>query len=63
MPAAKRDHAMQQRMVADGNAVECPAKIAMTALPSRPVATRLLPKQVWQRRIFVEADAAWICSL
>jgi hypothetical protein len=43
-------------MVPLSKAVECSAKIAMTALPSRLATTRLLPKHELQRRIFLDAN-------
>jgi hypothetical protein len=58
MPATMRDHAMSGMMVLPEERVECSAKIAMTALPSWLGATCLLPEHDWQRRIFLDANAA-----
>jgi hypothetical protein len=44
MLATLRDHATKKMMVLLPNAVECFAKIAMTALSSRLAAMGLLPK-------------------
>jgi hypothetical protein len=49
---------MSGMMVLLSKGVECSAKIAMTALPGCLAAMRLLPEQVWQRRIFLGADGA-----
>jgi hypothetical protein len=62
MLATPRDHATSGMMVLLSKAVECSAKIAMTALPSRGAAMRLLPEHDLRRRIFLDADAARICS-
>jgi hypothetical protein len=53
MLATLRDHAMSGMMVLLSNAVECSAKIAMTALRSHLATTRLLPEHDWRRRIFL----------
>jgi len=53
MTATLRDHATSGMMVALSKGVECSAKIAMTALPSRRVTTRLLPEHDLRRRIFL----------
>jgi hypothetical protein len=55
MFAAMRDHAMREMMVLLTKGVECSAKIAMTALPSRRATTRLLPEHDLQQRIFLDA--------
>jgi hypothetical protein len=62
MLAMLRDHAMQGMMVLLSKGVECSAKIAMTALPSRLVTTRLLPEHDLQRRNFLSVHAMRICS-
>jgi len=62
MLAKLRDHAMSGMMVLLSKGVECSAKIAMTALPSRSAAMGLLPEHDWPRCIFLGAHAARICS-
>jgi len=61
MTATLRGHAMRKMMVRLLGGVECSAKIAMRALPGWRATTRLLPKHVLQRRIFLERYAARIC--
>jgi hypothetical protein len=51
MLATLRDHAMRRMMVALRKRVECSAEIAMTTLPGRFSAMRLLPKHDWRRLI------------
>jgi hypothetical protein len=53
MLATLRDHVVQEMMVLLPNAVECFAKIAMTALSSRLATMGLLPKHDLPRRIFL----------
>jgi hypothetical protein len=53
---------MRKMMVLLSNAVECSAKIAITALQRRVATTRLLPEHDLQRCIFLGANGAQICS-
>jgi hypothetical protein len=62
MLAPMRDHAVSEMMVLLSKGVECCAKIAMTALSDWCATTRLLPKHDLQRRIFLDANDARICS-
>jgi len=58
MIAMLHDHAMSGMMVLLSDGVECSRKIAMTALLSRLVTTRLLPEHDLQRCIFLDANGA-----
>jgi hypothetical protein len=54
---------MSGMMVLLGKGVECPAKIAMTALRSGSGAMGLLPNHDLPRRIFLDAYAGQIVNL
>jgi hypothetical protein len=54
------DHSTRM-MAAHRKSVECPAKIAMTALRNRRKAVGLLPDHDLPQRIFLNVRGVWTC--